>query len=76
MQSKFKVGDLVRYANSPARSGFGIVTRGDYIGNWISAHHRAGRGDGEDAPGNVHVDVWVAGKEIHCLAEWLEKVNG
>ena len=63
---KFKVGDLVRYANHPVRSGFGIVTRGDYIGNWC---------DTVDEQGGIHVDVLVAGKEVHCLAEWLEKVQ-
>ncbi len=68
---KFKVGDLVRYANHPVMSGFGIVTRGDYIGNWCEPVSKLLRRQ----QGGIHVDVLVAGKEVHCLAEWLEKVN-
>jgi len=61
----FHVGDLVRWT---VREGIplGIVTRGDYIGNWIETAY-----DG----GGVHVDVLVEGEEYHCLPQWLEKVQ-
>ena len=66
MQSKFKVGDLVRDIRCEG-APFGIVTRGDYIGNWIET---------AEGRGGIHVDVLKDGDIYHCLPEWLEKVNG
>lgn len=66
MKSKFKVGDLVRHTLWRTDTPLGIVTRGDYFGNWCET---------AEGGGGIHVDILVEGEEFHCLAEWLEKVN-
>lgn len=66
MQSKFKVGELVRDIRREG-TPFGIVTRGDYFGSWVQQTNGQAYG--------IHVDVLVEGEEFHCLPEWLEKVQ-
>ena len=65
MQSKFKVGQLVR-STRVEDSPLGIVTRGDYFGNWCET---------AEGTGGIHVDVLIEGEEFHCLPDWLEKVS-
>ena len=66
MQSKFKVGDLVK-AICVRDTPLGIVTRGDYVGSWVEQTNGQAYG--------IHVDVLIEGKEFHYLPEWLEKVQ-
>ena len=66
MESKFKVGDLVR-AICVEGTPLGIVTRGDYVGSWVEQTNGQAYG--------IHVDVLLEGEEHHYLPEWLEKVQ-